>query len=713
MVESTRRILPGQHLPLGATIQPAGVNFAVYSEHATRIELCLFDSETGAETDRIHLPTRTGYTWHGLVPGIGPGQMYGFRVHGPYDPQRGHRFNPSKLLLDPYARAIVGRVDWRAPVFGYKRGEPDADLTIDTEDDAWGVPKCIVLDEAFDWEGDRHPEIPWHETIIYEVHVKGFTIRHPQVPKELRGTYSGLCSEPAIEHLKRLGVTAVELLPVHAHVTSKQLYDRGLVNYWGYDTIGFFAPDARYSSAGDRGGQVREFKEMVKRLHANGIEVILDVVYNHTAEGNHLGPTLSFRGLDNSVYYRLQAGEERFYTDYTGTGNTLQVRHPQVLRLIMDSLRYWVEEMHVDGFRFDLAAALARELHEVDRLSSFFDAIHQDPTISRVKLIAEPWDVGEGGYQVGNFPILWTEWNGRYRDSVRRYWRGDDSLTSEMAYRITGSSDLYEADGRHPFASINFVTAHDGFTLHDLVSYNAKHNLANGENNRDGTDENLSWNCGVEGPTRDPKVIALRERQKRNFLATLFLSQGVPMLLGGDEMGRTQLGNNNAYCQDNEISWFDWNLSDRQRELLEFTQRVIGIRKRHPALRRRSFFHGRPIRGADIKDVTWLRQDGNEMTDAEWEADWLKCFGLRLSGNLGEVDEEGQPIVDDVLLLILNASAIDLEFKLPAAGHVWELLLDTARPEVPEAGEHYVPGGTFLIRERSLALLSHPNGTDE
>jgi len=712
MVESTRRILPGQHLPLGVTLQPAGVNFAVYSEHATRIELCLFDPDTGAETDRIHLPTRTGHTWHGLVPGIGPGQLYGFRVHGPYDPQRGHRFNPSKLLLDPYARAIVGRVDWRAPVFGYQGDGPDADLTPDGEDDAWGVPKGIVLDEAFDWGDDSHPDIPWHRTVIYEVHVKGFTIRHPDVPKELRGTYSGLCSDAAIDHLKRLGVTAVELLPVHAHVTSKRLYDHGLVNYWGYDTIGFFAPDARYSSAGDRGGQVREFKEMVKRLHANGIEVILDVVYNHTAEGNHLGPTLSFKGLDNSVYYRLEPGKERYYTDYTGTGNTLQVRHPQVLRLIMDSLRYWVQEMHVDGFRFDLAAALARELHEVDRLSSFFDAIHQDPTISRVKLIAEPWDVGEGGYQVGNFPILWTEWNGRYRDSVRRYWRGDDSLTSEMAYRLTGSSDLYEEDGRHPFASINFVTAHDGFTLHDLVSYNSKHNLANGENNRDGLDANLSWNCGVEGPTRDPKVVELRERQKRNFLATLFFSQGVPMLLGGDEMGRTQLGNNNAYCQDNEISWFDWDLSDRQRELLEFTRRVINLRERHPALRRRSFFHGRPIRGADIKDVTWLRQDGGEMTDAEWDADWLKCFGLRLSGNLGEVDDEGRPLVDDVLLLILNASAIDLEFKLPPAEHVWELLVDTARPDALEGSEHYAGGSSFLIRERSLALLSHPDGSD-
>jgi isoamylase len=707
------RVLPGQPVPLGAVCQPSGVNFAVYSEGAQRVEVCLFDGR-GREIERHELRTNTFNTWHGLVRGVGAGQLYGYRVYGPYAPDKGLRYNPAKLLLDPYAKAIAGAVDWTAPVFGYGPGGRDADLTLDTRDDAWGTAKSIVIEDDFEWGDDQTPNTPWHRTVIYETHVKGMTFRHPGVPERQRGTYSGLASDAALQHLKELGVTAVELLPVHAQVTSKRLADMGLVNYWGYDSVGFFAPDARYSSRGDQGGQVHEFKQMVKKLHASGIEVILDVVYNHTPEGNHLGPTLSFRGLDNRTYYRL-TDDQRFYMDYTGTGNTLQVRHPQVLRLVMDSLRYWVQEMHVDGFRFDLAWALARELHEVNRLSSFFDAIHQDPVVSSVKLIAEPWDIGEGGYQVGNFPILWTEWNGRYRDSVRRYWRGDDSYASEMGYRLTGSSDLYEEDGRRPHASINFVTAHDGFTLTDLVSYNEKHNQANGESNQDGTNANYSWNCGVEGPTVDGRVIELRERQRRNLMATLLFSQGVPMLLGGDEIGRSQLGNNNAYCQDNEVSWFDWQLDDGEQRVLEFTKRLIRVRQQHPALRRRNFFSGRPIRGTDIKDITWLRADGAEMADSEWNAAWLKCFGMLMSGTLAEPDEQGRPVTDDALLLILNASDIGVEFRLPpvAPGTRWQLVVDTAHPDVAEGEESYGGGGLFVIRERSLALFSRPDGATD
>jgi isoamylase len=707
------RVLPGQPVPLGAVCQPSGVNFAVYSEGAQRVEVCLFDVR-GREIERHELRTNTFNTWHGLVRGVGAGQLYGYRVYGPYAPDKGLRYNPAKLLLDPYARAIAGAVDWTAPVFGYGPGGREADLTLDPSDDAWGMAKSIVIEDDFDWGDDQPPNTPWHRTVIYETHVKGMTFRHPGVPERQRGTYSGLASDAVLQHLKELGVTAVELLPVHAHVTSKRLADMGLVNYWGYDSIGFFAPDGRYSSQGDKGGQVHEFKEMVKNLHANGIEVILDVVYNHTAEGNHLGPTLGFRGLDNRTYYRL-TDDQRFYLDYTGTGNTLQVRHPQVLRLVMDSLRYWVQEMHVDGFRFDLAWALARELHEVNRLSSFFDAIHQDPVVSSVKLIAEPWDIGEGGYQVGNFPILWTEWNGRYRDSVRRYWRGDDSYASEMGYRLTGSSDLYEEDGRRPHASINFVTAHDGFTLTDLVSYNEKRNQANGENNQDGTSANYSWNCGVEGPTTEPRVVELRERQQRNLMATVLFSQGVPMLLGGDEIGRSQQGNNNAYCQDNEISWFDWQLDDQRRRALEFTKRLIRVRQQHPALRRRNFFSGRPIRGTEIKDITWLGADGAEMADSEWNAAWLKCFGMLMSGTLAEPDEQGRPVTDDALLLILNASDSGIEFRLPppAPGTRWRLVVDTAHPDVEEGEESYGGGGLFVIRERSLALFSRPDGATD
>src|SRR5690606_1680254 len=568
-----RKILPGRRDPLGATYDGNGVNFALFSLNATRVELCLFSAgRRPAEKERIPLPEVTGHVWHGYLKGIRPGQLYGYRVDGPYEPGSGLRFNPNKLLIDPYARALYGEVDWSQPVFSYPLGHPDEDLAFDEGDDAPGVPKGVVIANDFDWEGDRPPRTPWHRTIIYETHVRGLTMRHPDVPRRLRGTYAGLASPHILDYLTSLGVTAVELLPVHAFPDDSYLLEKGLRNYWGYNTINFFAPQARYASAKRRGEEVREFKEMVKALHRAGLEVSLDVVYNHTAEGNHLGPTLSFKGIDNPAYYRLVEDDPRYYMDYTGTGNSLNAQSPEVLKLIMDSLRYWVQEMHVDGFRFDLASALARELHDVDRLGSFFDVIHQEPVLADVKLIAEPWDVGPGGYQVGNFPVIWTEWNGKYREATRAYWQGESGVMGELGYRLTGSSDLYSEDGRQPYASINFITAHDGFTLADLVSYNEKHNEANGEDNRDGHNDNLSWNCGVEGPTDDPEINALRARQQRNLLATLLLSQGVPMILGGDEIGRTQQGNNNAYCQDNEISWYDWDLDDRRRELLEFTR---------------------------------------------------------------------------------------------------------------------------------------------
>src|SRR5579863_5447038 len=624
-----RAILPGKPYPQGATWDGTGANFSIYSEGATGVDLCLFDEPCGGQCRTIPIRESTGHVWHCYVPGVRLGQYYGFRIHGPYEPEKGHRFNPAKLLIDPYAKGLAGGVNWDAPVFGYELGNPDADLRPDQQDDACAVPKGVVIASDFDWGNDRPPLTPLHDSILYEVHVKGFTARHPQIPEELRGTYGGLTHPVIVDHLKKLGVTAVELMPVHAFLDDKQLLERGLKNYWGYNTINFFSPESRFSSTGDRGEQVGEFKSMVKSLHRAGIEVILDVVYNHTAEGNHFGPTLSFKGVDNATYYRL-TGDQRYYMDYTGTGNTLNVRHPQVLKLVMDSLRYWILEMHVDGFRFDLAAALARELHEVDRLSSFFDVINQDPVISQVKLIAEPWDVGEGGYQVGKFPVLWAEWNGKYRDTVRRYWKGDPGQLAEFGYRLTGSSDLYQRDGRHPTASINFVTAHDGFTLQDLVSYNDKHNEANGEDNRDGTNDNDSWNHGVEGPTEDSSIQDLRERQKRNFLATLLLSQGVPMLSGGDEIGRTQNGNNNGYAQDNETSWFDWNLDDRRRTLLEFVRNLIDLRKSHPNLHRRKFFQDRRIDpeaperqvngGAEV-DILWLRTDGKEMTQEEWRSE--------------------------------------------------------------------------------------------
>jgi glycogen operon protein len=691
------------------------VNFALFSEHATHVELCLFDapdareaalSADGTHEVRIPVVESTDQVWHIHLPEVRPGQRYGYRVHGPWDPAQGQRFNPAKLLLDPYARAIDGTIRWSDSVFGYEVGHPDADLHLDPRDSAGSMPKAVVVDTAFTWGNDRPPRIPWNETVIYELHVKGFTARHPGVAAPLRGTYEGLASAPAIGYLTSLGVTAVELLPIHQSVADKHLVDRNLTNYWGYNSIGFFAPDARLASRGTGGEQVSEFKTMVKALHQAGIEVILDVVYNHTGEGSHLGPTLAFRGIDNASYYRLLPDQRRYYMDYTGTGNTLNMTHPRTLQLIMDSLRYWILEMHVDGFRFDLASTLARELHDVDRLGAFFDIVHQDPVISQVKLIAEPWDLGEGGYQVGNFPVLWAEWNGIYRDTVRAYWKGDEGQAAGLANRLTGSSDLYGRGGRRPYASVNFVAAHDGFTLHDLVSYNDKHNEANGEDNRDGHDHNLSWNCGAEGPTDDPAVVELRERQKRNFLATVLLSQGVPMLGAGDELGHTQLGNNNAYCQDNELTWLDWALDGRRRDLLAFTRAVIRLRQRHPVLRRRQFFYGRRIHGSEVKDLSWFRPDGREMTPEDWANPLTRCFGLRLAGDaIEEPDEQGERIVDTTFLMLLNAHHEPVPFVLPAhhRGVRWEPALDSS---LPVGRRRALKGGQiYELAARSLALL--------
>ncbi len=708
----TTKVLPGKPYPMGSTWTGEGMNFAIFSEGATKVELCLFDTpQAKIESQRIALPEMTGRVWHALIVGLKPGQLYGYRIHGPYDPNAGLRFNPNKLLIDPYARALSGQVDWKAPIFAYQPGNKDGDLVRSDEDDAWGVPKSIATDYTFDWEGDRQLRIPWHNTIIYEVHVKGFTARHPDLPQQIRGTYAGLASPPIIKYLKSLGITAVELMPVHDFVDEKSLVDKGLKNYWGYNTTNYFSPTARYSSMGDAGSQISEFKAMVKALHQAGIEVILDVVYNHTSEGNHLGPTLSYKGIDNTTYYRLVKDQPRYYMDYTGTGNSFNARHPQVLKLIMDSLRYWITEMHVDGFRFDLASTLARELHDVDRLSAFFDIIHQDPIISSTKLIAEPWDVGEGGYQIGKFPILWTEWNGKYRDSIRRFWKSEQGAVAEVAYRITGSSDLYEQDGRKPYASINFITAHDGFTLNDLVSYDHKHNEANGENNKDGSDNNFSWNCGAEGPTDKPDIIQLRERQKRNFLTTLFTSQGVPMLHGGDEISRTQNGNNNAYCQDNELTWFDWTPDDQKQRLLTFTRNLITFRSEHPVLQRRSFFHGRPIRGSNIKDVMWLRSDGQEMTDQDWNSSWIRCFGIFLMGNVpNEIDERGMPLNDDSMILIFNSHHESIQFKIPdfLSESSWETAMDTGIPDFTQGREMIKPGESLDIGGRSLVILNCP-----
>jgi glycogen operon protein len=696
-------VWPGSPFPLGASWDGVGTNFSLFSENAERVELCLFDD---GEERRVPMTERTSFNWHCYLPGVGPGQCYGYRVHGPYQPEAGLRFNPAKLLIDPYARAIDGQVDYAAEgsVIPYVPGGDDADLYADDEDDADAVPKCVVVDEGFDWEGDRPPRRPWSETIIYEAHTKGFTKLNEQVREDLRGTYAGLASEEAIAYLTSLGVTAVELLPIHHIADEGYLVGKGLTNYWGYSSIGYLAPYSGYAATGVKGEQVREFKGMVKALHRAGIEVILDVVYNHTAEGNHLGPMLSFRGIDNPSYYRLVPETPRFYMDYTGTGNSLNPVHPSVLRLIMDSLRYFVTSCHVDGFRFDLASALAREFHEVDRLSAFFDIIHQDPIISQVKLIAEPWDVGEGGYQVGNFPVLWTEWNGIYRDVVRDFWRGVAS-SGDFAYRFAGSADLYERDGRKPSASINFVTAHDGFTLNDLVSYNEKHNEANGENGADGTDDNRSWNCGGEGPSSDIDVLALRDRQMRNFLTTLFLSQGVPMLVAGDEIARTQGGNNNAYCQDNEISWIDWNLDERQGRLQEFTRRLIRLRQEHPVFRRSSFLVGEAS-SSGLPDSWWFRPDGRKMIRRDWEGASGPRLGVFLNGSdLRTRTAKGEPVLDDSFIVLFNAHHEQVTFTLPPRrfGARWALELTTADPDA--GPESYAARARVDLAPRSVTVL--------
>jgi isoamylase len=699
-------IWPGRPTPLGSHWDGAGVNFAVFSEHADAVELCLFDDD-GNQTSG-ELTESTGWVRHGYVPGLRPGQRYGFRVHGPYAPAAGHRFNPAKVVLDPYAKAIDGEIEWGPEVFGYELGSNDADLSRSAADSAGRVPKSVVVDESFYWGDDIAPDIPWHETVVYETHVKGFTIGHPEVPPELRGKFAGLAHPAAVEHLQFLGVTTVELMPVHYFVHPQFLLEKGLSNYWGYDPLGYFAPHSGYSSTGTCGEQVTEFKRMVKALHHAGLEVIIDVVYNHTGEGNHLGPTVAFRGLDNLSYYRVVPGDARYYMDFTGTGNSLNVRNPQVLKLIMDSLRYWADEMHVDGFRFDLAATLARELYDVDRLSGFFDIIHQDPILSTKKLIAEPWDVGPGGYQVGNFPQQWSEWNGKYRDTARDFWRGESVRIAEFAFRFTGSSDLYQDDGRSPSASINFVTAHDGFPLADLVSYNEKHNEANGENNRDGESHNRSWNCGVEGVTDDPAVTALRDRQKRNFVVTLALSQGVPMVLGGDEIGRSQYGNNNCYCQDNELSWFDWSLRDENLELLGFTKKLMHFRSRHPIFRRRGWFKGSPLRGSTVTDIACFNPDGSEVTAEQWSGGATKSLGVFLNGDeLPNPGPRGEPITDDSFMILFNAHHERVGFLLPSGGwgDSWSAEIDTSEPTLDEGVLVYKSGDTVDVEARSVMVL--------
>jgi len=701
------RVWPGYPYPLGATWTGVGVNFAIFSAHASRVELCLFDSaEATKETARVVLPEQTDEVWHGFLPDARPNQLYGYRVHGPYDPAVGHRFNPNKVVMDPYAKAVARTVRWADEMFGYRVGHADQDLAFDDRDSAPFAPLAAVVDPAFTWGDDRPPRTPWHNTVIYEMHVRGFTMRHPAIEEALRGTYEALTREPVLDHLTRLGVTAVELMPVHHRTSDRSLEERGLTNYWGYNTVGYFAPERRFAASRAPVGAVREFKRMVRALHAAGLEVILDVVYNHTAEGNHLGPTLSLKGIDNATYYRLVGDQPRYYMDFTGCGNTLNMQSPQVLQLIMDSLRYWVLEMHVDGFRFDLASALARELYDVDRLGAFFDIIHQDPVLSHVKLIAEPWDLGQGGYQVGNFPVLWTEWNGRYRDSVRRFWRGDGGTVSELATRLAGSNDLYAHNGRQPYASINFITAHDGFTLQDLVSYNEKHNDANLEGNRDGENHNLSSNGGVEGPTEDPAIRIVRERQKRNFLATLLLSQGVPMISHGDEMGRTQRGNNNAYCQDNPLSWVDWTLDEDRRRLLAFTTSLIRFRLSQPTLRRRRYFQGRHIRGGDVKDLAWFAADGREMNDDAWNADFVRSIGMLLSGSaIEELNERGEPTLGDTLMVLLNAHTGRVPFVLPAPGGNlrWQRVFDTFDPHARSAS--FKQGARYPLQGRSVAVL--------
>ncbi|TSJ41031.1 glycogen debranching protein GlgX [Mucilaginibacter corticis] len=695
---------PGNPYPLGATWDGEGVNFALYSENATGVELCLFDDQGSAETHKIKLAERTHQVWHVYLPGIKPGQLYGYRVSGPYEPQNGHRFNDHKLLLDPYAKSISGDFKWHDALFGYEIGSPEGDLSFSKVDSAPYMPKSVVIDSNFDWGDDHKPHTPYHQSIIYEAHVKGFTFLNPDIPKNIRGTYSAISHPVTISYLKELGITAIELMPIHYFVNNRPAADSGLSNYWGYNSIGFFAPHTAYSGNGDTGGQVRDFKQMVKDLHSAGIEVILDVVYNHTGEGNEMGPTLSFKGIDNAGYYRLVDDDQRHYMDYTGTGNTLNVTLPNVLRYIMDSLRYWVLDMHVDGFRFDLASTLARELHEVNMLGAFFDIIHQDPVISQVKLIAEPWDVGEGGYQVGKFPADWAEWNGKYRDCIRDYWAGADTMLGEFAQRLTGSPDLYESDYRRPTASINFITAHDGFTLQDLVSYNEKHNEANGEDNNDGESHNRSWNCCAEGPSDDQAIRELRAKQKRNFLATLFLSQGVPMLVAGDEFGRTQQGNNNAYCQDNEISWLDWANADQ--ELLAFTRKLIRFRKDHPAFRRRNWFKGLPIKNKELEDIAWFLPEGDEMSDENWNHDFAKSLGVFLNGKaLRYVGPKGEQIADDSFYLIFNSHHESLDYKLPEKirSKSWIKVMDTAVTDLKE--EALREKEVICVQARSVVIL--------
>ncbi|MDQ2075307.1 glycogen debranching protein GlgX [Marinimicrobium sp. ABcell2] len=704
MRQTPSRIWPGKHFPLGATWDGNGVNFAIFSEYAEKVELCLFDSTTNREVETITLTENTDLVWHCYLPDAGPDLLYGYRVHGPYAPEEGHRFNANKLLLDPYAKSIVGDLHWSDKNFAYRIGHKREDLSFDERDNAENMPKCRVIDPTFDWGKDTQLNTPWHDTVIYELHVKGFTQLHPYLPQHLRGTYLALAEPAVIDYLKSLGVTAVELMPIHTFIDDRTLTDNGLRNYWGYNSINFFAPDSRYAA----NKPVTDFKKAVKALHAAGIEVIIDVVYNHTAEGNHMGPTLSFRGIDNMAYYRLVPESERYYMDYTGTGNTLNMMHPRVLQMIMDSLRYWVNEMHVDGFRFDLCSALARELHEVDRLGAFFDIIHQDPVLSCVKLIAEPWDLGEGGYQVGNFPPGWTEWNGKYRDAIRDYWKGEGGSIAELATRLTGSSDLYFSDGRRPYASINLVTAHDGFTLHDLVSYNEKHNIANKEENRDGESFNRSWNCGAEGPTEDPDINDLRARQKRNMLATLFLSQGVPMLVAGDEHGRTQRGNNNAYCQDNEISWLKWDMSDEDQELFEFVKRLITIRRNHPSFRRRHFFEGAVDDGSGVKDIFWLNPNGVEMSREEWNHANARSLGICMPGEgIRDVDSRGEPVTDDDFLLLLNAHGDEVVFKIPELLGIqtWTVILDTYLPS--SSLKRFCVDDEYSLPGHSLVLLQH------
>lgn len=702
---------PGVPYPQGATFDGEGTNFALFSEGAEAVDLCLFKNpEDSKESETIRIRERTNGVWHIRLPEIAPGQLYGYRVHGPHDPRRGLRFNPHKLLFDPYAKAVGRDLQWHDALFGYSIGNEALDLSFDERDSAPYAPLAVVTNPVFDWEGDESPGHSWHDTVIYEAHVRGLTMRHPDIPENLRGTYAGIASAPIIDHLKKLGVTAIELMPVHYFVDDRQLQERGLHNYWGYNTLGFFAPHPSYAAGRTSpAGTVNEFREMVKALHRAGIEVILDVVYNHSAEGNEFGPTLSYRGIDNLAYYRTVAGRERHYMDFTGCGNTLNMVHPHSLQLLMDSLRYWRNEMHVDGFRFDLASALARELHEVDQLGAFFAAIYQDPTLAAAKLVAEPWDLGDGGYQVGKFPVNWTEWNGRYRDIIRRYWKGDAGMQGEIATRLSGSADLYEHTGRLPSASINFITAHDGFTLHDLVSHDRKHNEANGEDGRDGSDDNISWNCGAEGPTTDPEVLDLRERQKRNFLATLMLSQGVPMLCGGDELGRTQGGNNNAYCQDNETSWLDWNLDEAQTALLEFTARLIHYRRQHPNFHRRSYIEKDPAISPQGENIRWIRSDGEPMGEDDWKNGWLRTLGMLLMGNAPEIrDSKGRRVKDNNYFVLFNSHHEPVPFHLPSdvRRKHWLLALDTARSSL-EIEKEKVSAGAVTLAPRSVQLLTH------